>query len=91
MPSEDPIPDLKEQLRQAILAEVGHWSQVTAAAVIGIDQARMSKLERGRLERFSLEKLIRILASIDQRVDITVVNIRKGRLRIFNVPGRRFR
>ena len=91
MPIDDPIPELKQQLRQRILSEVGHWSQGTAAAVLRIDQARMSDLERGRLERFSLEKLIRILAVIDQRIDITVVNVRKGGLRIFNVPNRGFR
>ena len=86
---DDPIPELKERLRQAILAEVGKWSQVTAAAILHIDQARMSNLERGRLKRFSVEKLIRILAVIDQRVDITVVNVSKGRLRVFDSPHRR--
>ena len=91
MPIEDPIPELKEQLRQSILAEVGKWSQQTAAGVLHIDPARMSNLERGRLERFSLEKLIRILALIDQRVDIEVVNARNGPLRIFNVPDRHVR
>ena len=91
MPIEDPIPKLKEQLRQVILAEVGQWSQQTAAGVLRIDQARMSKLERGRLDAFSLEKLIRILATVDLRVDINVVSVRKGPLRIFSVPDRRLR
>jgi predicted XRE-type DNA-binding protein len=70
---EDPIPDLKEQLRREILSLVGSWDQYVAAERLGIDQPRMSDLKRGRLERFSLEKLIRVFASIDQSVEITVV------------------
>lgn len=70
---EDPIPDLKEQLRREILSLVGCWDQYVAAGRLGIDQPRMSDLKRGRLERFSLEKLIRLLANIDQSVEIVVV------------------
>ena|SRR5687768_6816697 len=70
---EDPIPHLKEQLRRDILSLVGTWDQYVAAGRLGIDQPRMSDLKRGRLERFSLEKLIRVLAHIDQSVEITVV------------------
>lgn len=70
----DPIPELKKQLAREILALVGHINQHVAARILGIDQPRMSDLMHGRLERFSASKLIRILAHIDRRVDITVVN-----------------
>jgi len=70
----DPIPELKEQLASEILAVVGHLNQEIAAAVLRIDQPRMSDLMYGKLERFSASKLIRILANIDRRVDISVVN-----------------
>ena len=70
---EDPIPDLKEQLRREILSLVGGWDQHVAAGRLGIDQPRMSDLKRGRLKGFSLERLIRLLAVIDQSVEITVV------------------
>lgn len=53
---------------------VGHLNQHVAAAVLRIDQPRVSDLLHGQLERFSASKLIRILANIDRRVDITVVN-----------------
>ena len=70
---DDPIPRLKAQLRQAILADVGRLNQLVAAHMLGVDQARMSNIELGRLERFSLQKLIRLLARLNRRVDLTVV------------------
>ena len=88
MASEDPIPALKNQLRERILADVRDWPQQVAAGALHLDQPRMSDLESGRLERFSLEKLIRILATIGQRTDLHVVTVRKGRLRMFDFPTR---
>jgi len=70
---DDPIPRLKEQLRQAILADVGRLNQLVAAHMLRVDQARMSNIELGRLERFSLQKLIRLLARLNRRVDLAVV------------------
>src|SRR5688500_103292 len=80
----DPIRDLKEQLRHEIVSLVGSWDQYVAAGRLGIDQPRMSDLKRGRLERFSLEKLIRVLANIDQSVEITVVG--PTRIAMFRFP-----
>jgi predicted XRE-type DNA-binding protein len=57
----DPIPRLKEQLARELLARVDGWTQEYAAAFIGTDQPRMSDLRKGRLDRFSLEKLIRLV------------------------------
>ena len=70
---EDPIPALKEQLRQAILADVGRMNQLVAAHLLGIDDSRMSNIERGRLERFSLQKLIRLLVRMRRRVELKVI------------------
>ena len=69
----DPIPDLKEQLRREIVALVGRWEPSVAARRLGTDQPRMSDLKRGRLERFSLQGLFRMLANVEQSVEITVV------------------
>lgn len=69
---DDPIPALKEQLRLVILAALGRKNQRVAAGILGIYEARMSNIELGRLERFSLQKLIRLLAGINRRVDLTV-------------------
>lgn len=81
----DPIPELKEKLAREILAVVGYLNQHVAARVLGIDQPRMSDLLHGRLERFSASKLIRILAHIDRRVDIAVVNEGEPVLRWFKL------
>ena len=70
---DDPIPALKEQLREAILAALGRKNQLVAARILGVHETRMSNIELGRLERFSLQKLIRLLARINRRVDLTVV------------------
>ena len=86
--ADDPIPAIKERLRQVIVHEVRELGQDFAASVLGIDQPRMSNLERGRLERFSVEKLIRILATIDQRVLVSTVSERKGPLRMRIRRGR---
>lgn len=79
----DPIPEIKERLRQLILYEVRELAQELAAEALGIDQPRMSDMERGKLDRFSVEKLIRILATVDQRVVISTVNERPGPLGMF--------
>ena len=81
----DPIPEIKERLASEILAVVGHLNQHIAAAVLRIDQPRMSDLTHGRLERFSASKLIRILGNVDRRVDITVVNVGPPVLRWFSL------
>ena len=70
---DDPIPALKAQLGRSILSEIGRTSQLRGARMLGLDEARMSNIEQGRLERFSLQKLIRLLARINRRVDLTVV------------------
>jgi predicted XRE-type DNA-binding protein len=70
---DDPIPALKEQLARSILAATGRMPQLGAARMLGLDESRMSNIEHGRLERFSLQKLIRLLARINRRTDLTVV------------------
>ena len=84
----DPIPDFKEQLRREIVALVGRWEPFVAARRLGTDQPRISDLKRGRLERFSLQKLIRMLVNIEQSVEITVVGpTRPTMFRVRNPRG----
>jgi predicted XRE-type DNA-binding protein len=73
----DPIPDLKAQLRQAVVDALEGWSQVNAAWWIGSDQGRVSDLRRNKLERFSVEQLIRFLSRVDRRVEILVHHERR--------------
>jgi predicted XRE-type DNA-binding protein len=69
----DPIPALKEQLAKAILTETQRLNQLYAARILGLDEPRMSNLEHGKLERFSLQKLIRLLARINRRVEMSIL------------------
>jgi predicted XRE-type DNA-binding protein len=69
----DPILQLKRQLADAILAIADPKPITVAARRLGIDPARMCDLRRGRIARFSVERLIRILATVDRGVTVTVV------------------
>ena len=52
---------------------VARGSKTTQAAHrIGVDQAKVSALLHGRLEGFSIERLIRFLSALDQEVEVRV-------------------
>lgn len=72
MPRTDPIPELKRQLGAAIAPLVSGWNSDDIAAFIGTDRARVSELRRGKLDRFSLETLIRYLDRLRRDVELRV-------------------
>ena len=72
MPYVDPIPALKQRVAQIIVERLDGWSQVYAADFLGTNQPRMSNIRRGRLERFSLDQLVRHLAHIGGTLDLHV-------------------
>lgn len=47
-------------------------TQAQAGSILGIDQPKVSKLLRGRLELFSLERLFRYLNALDRDVEIVI-------------------
>ena len=47
-------------------------TQIQAADVLGISQPKISALLHGRLEGFSMDRLVRFLISLDQDVKISV-------------------
>jgi predicted XRE-type DNA-binding protein len=57
---------IAEILRQRSL------TQVQAAAVLGVDQPKVSALIRGRLSGFSIERLLRFLLRLGTDVSITI-------------------
>lgn len=61
---------LASQIRQVIKRQ--RLTQVAAAALMGIDQPKVSALLNGRLANFSSERLMRLLTALGQDVDITV-------------------
>jgi predicted XRE-type DNA-binding protein len=73
------LPEAEEELTKAQLAshirqviKRRRLTQVAAAAVMGIDQPKVSALLNGRLSNFSSERLMRLLTALGQDVDITV-------------------
>jgi predicted XRE-type DNA-binding protein len=47
-------------------------SQAKAAALLGINQPKVSALSKYRLEGFSVERLMRFLTALDQDVEIVI-------------------
>ena len=54
-------------------------TQIRAAEVLGISQPKVSALLHGRLEGFSMDRLVRFLISLDQDVRISVRSKTKAR------------
>ncbi|POZ53670.1 helix-turn-helix domain-containing protein [Methylovulum psychrotolerans] len=72
-------PDAEEALARVRLAqqiaeiiERQGLNQAEAAALMGLDQPKVSALVRGRLSGFSTDRLLRCLMSLGQDVDIIV-------------------
>lgn len=60
-------------------------SQVKAAAVLGIDQPKVSALLRGHLEKFSIERLCEFLRRLGYDVNIQVqakTRAARGRMKV---------
>jgi predicted XRE-type DNA-binding protein len=80
------LPDAAARLAKAELARVIRkivtdkgWTQRRAAEVVGIAPPDMSDLMRGKLARFSQERLERFLNALDMDVRIQVGPRRKGK------------
>ena len=65
---------VKAGLVAKILQEVERrrLTQTQAAALLGIDQPKVSALKQGKLSGFSIERLLRFLLLLGRDIDITV-------------------
>jgi predicted XRE-type DNA-binding protein len=65
---------IKAELTRQIAREIKRrrLTQARAADLLGIDQPKVSALLRGRLDGFSVERLLRFLTRLGQDVDIVV-------------------
>ena len=61
---------LASEIRQIIRRR--RLSQISAAALMNIDQPKVSALLNGRLMNFSSARLMRLLTALGQDVDITI-------------------
>ena len=78
----DPIPALKEQLGREIARRLERWGTTDVACFIGTDPGRISELRRGKLQRFSLETLIRYLTRLRCTVTVEVAERRRAAVRV---------
>jgi len=87
------LPDAEERLVKATLAiEIDRiltqrkLTQRAAAALLGIDQPKVSQLVRGRLDGYSTERLMGFLTTLGRDIDIVVRptprSRRQGRLKV---------
>ena len=64
MPASDAVQALKLQLGSVLACELAGWRAADVAVRIGVEPARISDLRRGRLRRFSLDRLIQIASKL---------------------------
>ncbi len=87
------VPEPEEELAKAQLASHireairrRKLTQAAAAALVGLDQPKISALINGRLTGFSSDRLLRCLTALGQDVEIVVTTSGKsrdrGRLRV---------
>lgn len=64
----------KAELAAKIIAEIQRrrLTQSQAAALLGIDQPKVSALKQGKLSGFSIERLMRLLLSLGRDIEIAV-------------------
>ena len=89
------IADAEEMLIKAEMAQkIGgiirkrRLTQVQAAAVLGVDQPKVSALLCGRLSRFSIEKLMQFLLLLGRDVAITIKPRQRIRSRSLRTTSR---
>jgi predicted XRE-type DNA-binding protein len=93
------VPDSNEALAKADIAvqiasaiQRRGLTQAAAAAKLGVDQADVSDLVRGKLSGFSTDRLIRFLNALGQDVDIVIYTTaharRAGETRVREVAER---
>ena len=82
------LPDADEMLAKAELAikiadilRQRHLTQIQAAAILGVDQPKVSALIRGRLSGFSVERLLRFLLLLGADVSIMIKPHQRSRSR----------
>src|SRR4051812_43656020 len=72
MPKDSRITEMRRQLAAAITTSLGANAQEITGPAYGIPQPRMSQLERGVVDRFSLEWLIQRIYVLGGTVRISV-------------------
>lgn len=85
-PRADTVGAFKRQISVAIVRALDGWTQANAAALLRIDQPRVPSLRNGRLERFSLDQLARLVERVDASVELTITAHPQRRRWLFKPP-----
>ena len=67
--------------RRHVIEVMQRYTQVKAAALLGLDQPKVSTLIRGKVDGYTIDRLLRCLNALGQRVEITVRPVRAGAAR----------
>ncbi len=67
---------LRAELMQEILniIERKGWTQAQAAKHMGISQPRISEIKADKIELFTIDNLVTMLATLNKRVEIRIKN-----------------
>jgi predicted XRE-type DNA-binding protein len=57
-------------------------TQAAAAVTLGIDQPKVSKLLRGRLDEFSIERLVGFVLALGHKIDVSIGSDTKTKRRV---------
>ena len=75
------IPDAEnEKLRLILLTAIREWvdgsglTQTEAAAAMGIKQPALNDAIKGRYQKFTIDRLVRMLACVGKRINLTVTD-----------------
>jgi predicted XRE-type DNA-binding protein len=64
--------ELQAQLARELLAILDGWSATHIVEHLGLYPARVSELRRGNLARFSIGRLVRLIAALRFDIEITL-------------------
>src|SRR5436190_21656917 len=87
------LPNAKERLFKAEIAESIHdiiedrgLDQKSAAAILGIDQPKISALVNGRLSGFTIDRLFKFLLALDLNIEVRVTSKKEtcGELKLYS-------
>jgi predicted XRE-type DNA-binding protein len=72
----DPIPELKKRVSDELVKLIDNWTQWNAAVLLHVSQTQISEIRAGKLERFSLDRLVRLLARAGRKIEIRTTSAR---------------
>jgi len=81
-PDIDPIPVLKREACAHLAEFLRYGNGDDLASLPGTDRLRIANLRRGRLDRFSLETLLRFLVRAGLRFELRVERVSRGRAKL---------